>query len=302
MSCRLRQPLTTVAAGASVAFRSDPDGQQVSPGQRDQARPLGGQFGPDRRRGDDAFAKIQTAGQVRTAQFELVVVDMNRHVGRVRCKENRLTGRCISVGRLRVVDRPGLVESVHEYARLVARLTLFETSPHADVSVAESQDCLVKTDRLRIGSSDLDDPRVGAIIGWGELLYDPHGGAMVKRFEVRIPTSNPRPQISTASNQLGEIGYHDVRSRSFQCLRVSVAIDADNQTESSGPTGLNSAEGIFYHYRISRFYPELAGRLEERIRMGLAPQSQSGGHVAVHPHIEHVGDAACRQDCSGVGR
>jgi hypothetical protein len=81
-----------------------------------------------------------------------------------------------------------------------------------------------------------------------------------------------------------------------------MTIDADNQTEVSGSTGLNSAEGVFYHHRISWFYCQLAGRLEEGVRMGLAPQPQSGGHVAVHLHIEHVGDAARRQDCSGVGR
>ncbi len=71
----------------------------------------------------------------------------------------------------------------------MARLPLFETSPQAEVPVAEGQDRLVETDLFWVGPSDLDDPRIGAVFGRGELLDDPHGPAMVKMFAVRSRTS-----------------------------------------------------------------------------------------------------------------
>src|SRR4051812_34597678 len=101
--------------------------------------------------------------------------------------------------------------------------------------------------------------------------------------------------------QLADVLYDDIRAVFAQSLRLPDAVDADDETETPGPPGGHTGEGILEDRAGLCVRTDLTGTLAEGVRRGFPGQMPFLGDYTVDDRVEKVGQLRALENVLGVG-
>src|SRR6202011_2988281 len=106
---------------------------------------------------------------------------------------------------------------------------------------------------------------------------------------------------SSMLKQLLSVGHDNVRPVLAQRVGLPHPVNADDETETTGASGLHPGERILEHHGLLRLYTQRASTGEERVRRGLAPQMLTYGDDTVDACVEQILNPGRDQHIPAVG-
>src|SRR5439155_1961424 len=107
-------------------------------------------------------------------------------------------------------------------------------------------------------------------------------------------------RITSRIHELGKVLHDDIRSVRAQRVCLVGPVDADHQSEASGPAGLDAGEGVFVDGCVGGKGLQRSGGGEVGVGSGLAAQVLLFGDVAIDLDVEVAVQSRGTQDFGGV--